>query len=61
MRITIDFSPSSVLFKSNHKWQILVSDIGVALTLTVLAFWGYQRGFAEVGVIYGLPYLWVNK
>jgi omega-6 fatty acid desaturase / acyl-lipid omega-6 desaturase (Delta-12 desaturase) len=56
-----DFQPSSVMFKSSQKWQILVSDVGVILMFAVLGFWGYKRSFTEVMVMYGIPYLWVNK
>ena len=56
-----DFSPSAVIFKSSHKWQIIMSDVGVALTLALLTWWGYKRSFAEVAVIYGIPYLCVNQ
>lgn len=38
-----------------------MSDVGVVLTLAALAFWTYKRSFTEVAVIYGIPYLWVNK
>ena len=61
MRLFLDFQPESVIFKSNHRWQIIISDIGVTITLAVLAFWAYKRSLAEVAVIYGIPYLWVNK
>jgi hypothetical protein len=57
----LDFEPSSVIFKPDHRWQIIISDIGVTITLAVLAFWAYKRSLAEVAVIYGIPYLWVNK
>jgi len=57
---THHYTPSAVIFKPNHKWQIIMSDVGVAITLGLLAFWGFKRSFAEVAVIYGIPYLWVN-
>lgn len=38
-----------------------MSDVGVIITLAALGFWAYQRSIAEVAVIYGIPYLWVNQ
>lgn len=58
---TNHFSPSSILFKATQRWQIIWSDIGVSITLAALGFWGYKRGFAEVALVYGIPYLWVNN
>lgn len=57
---TNHFDPSSILFKPQHLWQIIASNVGVSITLSVLAFWAYKRSFAEVAVIYLIPYLWVN-
>lgn len=60
-RLTPDFSPKSIIFKARDHWNIIVSDIGVALTFAALGYWGYKRSFTEVLVIYVLPYLWVNQ
>ncbi|WVN85013.1 uncharacterized protein L203_100154 [Cryptococcus depauperatus CBS 7841] len=59
-RFTNHFSPKSIMFKANHYGQIIWSDIGVCLTLAALGTWTYYRGFREVLVIYGIPYLQVN-
>lgn len=59
-RYTNHFTPSSIIFKSRDKWQIIMSDVGVTIALALLALWGYKRTFTEVAVIYGVPYLWVN-
>lgn len=58
---TNHFTPSSVIFKSNHFWQIVMSDVGVASVLAGLAYWSYMRSFSEMFVIYFLPYLFVNN
>lgn len=57
---TNHYTPSSIMFKENQKWHVLISDVGVSITLAVLGFWGWKRGFTEVFVMYILPYLWVN-
>jgi omega-6 fatty acid desaturase (delta-12 desaturase) len=49
------------MFKESQFWQIVMSDVGLLLTLAVLGFWGYKRSFSEVAVLYGIPYLWVNQ
>ena len=49
------------MFKERNFWQIIWSDLGVSITLGLLGFWGYKRSFAEVGLVYGLPYIWVNQ
>jgi omega-6 fatty acid desaturase (delta-12 desaturase) len=58
---TNHFSPSSVIFKPSHKWQILASDLGILLTAAALAYWSYMRSFTEMFIIYFIPYLWVNN
>lgn len=57
---TNHFSPSSIIFKARDKWNIIVSDIGVTITLALLGYWSYKRSFTEMMVIYFIPYLWVN-
>ncbi|KAK8858544.1 hypothetical protein IAR55_002773 [Kwoniella newhampshirensis] len=57
---TNHFTPSSIIFKANHYWQIIWSDIGLVIVVAALAYWSYQRSFREMMVIYGLPYLFVN-
>ncbi|KAL1408267.1 hypothetical protein Q8F55_005073 [Vanrija albida] len=58
---TNHFSPSSIIFRKNHKWQILWSDLGFFLTIGAMAYWSYARSFTEMFLIYGIPYLWVNN
>lgn len=57
---TNHFEPSSAIFKPEHFKQIIASDIGIAITFAVLAYWGYARGWREVLVLYIIPYLQVN-
>ncbi|EJT97472.1 delta-12 fatty acid desaturase [Dacryopinax primogenitus] len=54
------FNPNSVIFDARHYWQIVASDIGIALWLGALATWAYYRGIAEVALFYLPIYLWVN-
>ncbi|WVQ65742.1 uncharacterized protein L199_003920 [Kwoniella botswanensis] len=58
---TNHFTPSSIIFKASHFWQIIWSDIGIVITLAALAFWAYKRSFSEMFVIYFLPYLFVHN
>lgn len=57
---TNHFDPSAVMFKPQHFWQIIASNIGLMITFSALGFWGYKRSFMEVLSIYIIPYLWVN-
>ncbi|KAJ6619455.1 delta-12 fatty acid desaturase protein [Mycena sp. CBHHK59/15] len=57
---TSHFTPSSVMFSSHHRNQVLVSDVGIFLWLAALATAVYHYGFATVFRLYGVPYLWVN-
>jgi omega-6 fatty acid desaturase (delta-12 desaturase) len=59
-KMTNHFQPSSIIFKPSHFWQIIASDIGVFITAAALAVFVYYRGFAEMAMIYLVPYLWVN-
>lgn len=58
--MTNHFQPSSTIFKPEQADQIVWSDIGLLITASVLAFWGYQRGSKEVILMYVIPYLQVN-
>ncbi|POS84452.1 putative Delta(12) fatty acid desaturase [Erysiphe pulchra] len=54
------FSPKSPLFESKDAGLILLSDIGVGLTVTALVLLSKMYGFSNILVWYILPYLWVN-
>lgn len=54
------FNPSSPLYESRDGKLILLSDLGIALTLGALFTLGKTYGWSNIFVWYGLPYLWVN-
>ena len=54
------FNPSSPLYEAKDAKLILLSDLGLAITGTILFFLGKNYGWANLAVWYFLPYLWVN-
>lgn len=52
--------PSSPVFHSRERNLILLSDLGIAMTVAGLAFWAYQTSITNVLLLYGLPYLVTN-
>ncbi|KAK8022803.1 oleate hydroxylase FAH12 [Apiospora rasikravindrae] len=54
------FSPSSPLYEAKDAKLILLSDVGIAITATVLFFLCKTFGTSNMMVWYFLPYLWVN-
>ncbi|EEH42439.1 uncharacterized protein PADG_07259 [Paracoccidioides brasiliensis Pb18] len=54
------FNPSSPLYENKHVPLILLSDLGLMLTGSVLYLVGKKFGWANLAVWYFLPYLWVN-
>ena len=54
------FSPSSPLYEAKDAKLILLSDLGLAITITVLVLLCQKFGFANMAVWYFAPYLWVN-
>jgi omega-6 fatty acid desaturase (delta-12 desaturase) len=54
------FFPSSPLYEKKDEHLILLSDLGLAITASVLAYVGKTYGFSNLLVWYILPYLWVN-
>jgi len=55
------FTTSSPLYERKDEHLILLSDLGLAITVSVLSFIGYTYGFQNLLVWYLLPYLWVNN
>ena len=53
-----DFNPHSVIFSANHYWQVIVSDLGILLWISAIAYSISQWGFAVVFRLYLVPYLW---
>lgn len=54
------FLPSSPLYERKDEKLILLSDLGLAITVSVLTLVGRTYGFQNLLVWYLLPYLWVN-
>ena len=54
------FNPSSPLYEAKDAKLILLSDLGLGITVTVLYLIGKNFGLANLVVWYILPYLWVN-
>jgi omega-6 fatty acid desaturase (delta-12 desaturase) len=54
------FNPSSPLYEKKDEKLILLSDLGIAITLGTLVWVGKNYGFGNLFVWYILPYLWVN-
>ncbi|KAL8820607.1 MAG: hypothetical protein Q9191_007478 [Dirinaria sp. TL-2023a] len=54
------FNPSSPLYEAKDAKLVLLSDLGLAITGTILFVLGQQFGWANLAVWYFVPYLWVN-
>lgn len=54
------FTPSSPLYDAKDGHLILLSDLGLLITGTVLFLLGQKYGWANMAVWYFIPYLWVN-
>ncbi|GAW23095.1 hypothetical protein ANO14919_126450 [Xylariales sp. No.14919] len=54
------FNPSSPLYEAKDAKLILLSDIGIAITASVLIYLGNNFGWSNLLVWYFIPYLWVN-
>jgi len=54
------FNPSSPLYEAKDAKLILLSDLGLAITLTVIFLIGKNFGWANVFVWYWIPYFWVH-
>lgn len=54
------FAPWSVIFMSGSWPRVLVSDLGIALTVLVLCMLSQRLGWLMILKIYFIPYLWVN-
>ncbi|GAB7351305.1 hypothetical protein MBLNU459_g1720t1 [Dothideomycetes sp. NU459] len=54
------FNPTSPLYEKKDEKLILLSDLGLLITGTVLYFLGQKFGWANLLVWYFVPYLWVN-
>ncbi|KAI0482703.1 fatty acid desaturase-domain-containing protein [Xylariaceae sp. FL0804] len=54
------YNPSSPLYEAKDAKLILLSDLGLAITITALVFLTKTFGWSNMLVWYFLPYLWVN-
>jgi omega-6 fatty acid desaturase (delta-12 desaturase) len=54
------FDPRSPLYENKDAWLVVMSDIGIAITGSVLFYLGQRFGWANMALWYFLPYLWVN-
>ncbi|KAK3307431.1 delta-12 acyl-CoA desaturase [Chaetomium strumarium] len=54
------FDPRSPIFENRDALYILLSDLGLAITITALVYLGKTFGWSNMFVWYFLPYLWVN-
>ncbi|KAK4175795.1 putative delta-12 fatty acid desaturase [Triangularia setosa] len=54
------FDPRSPLYENRDAWAIVMSDIGIACTTSILVYLCKQFGTANMFVWYFLPYMWVN-
>ncbi|PSN67829.1 delta(12) fatty acid desaturas-like protein [Corynespora cassiicola Philippines] len=54
------FNPASPLYEKKDEHLIVLSDIGIAITMGAIIYVGKTFGWANVLVWYVLPYLWVN-
>jgi omega-6 fatty acid desaturase (delta-12 desaturase) len=54
------FNPSSPLYEAKDAKLILLSDLGLAIAISVLTMLTRTYGFTNMAVWFFLPYLWVN-
>ena len=54
------YMPSSPLYEKKDEHLILLSDLGLGITATILFFLGQKFGWNNMLVWYFVPYLWVN-
>jgi len=59
-RRTNHFEPSAPMFKPSQKFEVLISDVGMIITLGVLSWFSFNYSFLSMVKYYGVPYLWVN-
>jgi omega-6 fatty acid desaturase (delta-12 desaturase) len=54
------FDPASPLYEAKDAKLILLSDLGLGITVTTLVMLSRTYGFSNMAVWYFIPYLWVN-
>lgn len=54
------FDPRSPIYDNAHAGRIIMSDIGILITASILYYLGNRFGWTNMLVWYFIPYLWVN-
>lgn len=54
------FDPRSPLYENRDAMSIVLSDIGLGITISALVYLGNTFGWSNMFVWYFLPYMWVN-
>ncbi|KAH7305962.1 delta12 fatty acid desaturase [Stachybotrys elegans] len=54
------FDPRSPLYENRDAMAIVLSDIGIALTIGSIVYLSKTFGWYNMAIWYGVPYLWVN-
>ncbi|ODV77969.1 uncharacterized protein CANTADRAFT_54870 [Suhomyces tanzawaensis NRRL Y-17324] len=54
------YAPKSPVFDKHHFWYIILSDIGIGLTFTMVYQWYKNFGFFNMFVNWFMPWCWVN-
>ncbi|KAI0466936.1 fatty acid desaturase-domain-containing protein [Xylaria cf. heliscus] len=54
------FNPSSPLYEAKDAKLIVLSDLGLAITISALVYLGNNFGWSNLLVWYFIPYFWVN-
>jgi len=57
---TNHFDPQSIIFDKRHRRDVLVSDLGIGIMVSLLALLGYKTSLLTVIKYYFAPYVWVN-
>ncbi|CAH7684807.1 fatty acid desaturase-domain-containing protein [Phakopsora pachyrhizi] len=57
---TNHFNPNSIMFDERHRYQVIWSDIGIAITMGCLTLLGIRTDFLTVFKYYIVPYLVVH-
>jgi len=59
-RRTNHFEPSAPMFKPNQKWEVIISDLGLVVTLAGLTWYSINFSVDSLVKFYFAPYIWVN-
>lgn len=54
------FNPSSPIFEKREFWYIVLSDIGMLSTFTVVYLWAKNFGAFNMMILWLLPWMWTN-